>query len=134
MCKKVSWLTAEVVADSLSEFLSLSRFDNGSLAVNPLRVEVVEPGAFGGQPTRDDVHATFARLNPLQHSLIVLAQPSFDLLTHMLGRGNQSKQALNCPFVRYNPHTEECNIGDVIYRIMLLVSVDGRKNYGESIA
>jgi len=77
LCKKVSRLTAEVVTESLSEFLSgqePSRFDNGSLAVDPLRLDVVKPKTFDEQPTRDDVHATFARLNPLQHYLMMLAQ------------------------------------------------------------
>ncbi len=42
----------------------------------------VEPGAFGGQPAGNDAHACFAGLSFLQHGLIVLAQPGFNLLAH----------------------------------------------------
>ena len=42
----------------------------------------VEPGAFGGQPAGN---ACFAGLSFLQHCLIVLAQPGFNLLAHMPG-------------------------------------------------
>ena len=45
-------------------------------------LSTVEPGAFGGQPAGNDAHACFAGLSFLQHGLIVLAQPGFNLLAH----------------------------------------------------
>jgi len=48
--------------------------------VNPLRLNPVEPGTLDRQPARDDAHATVPLVG---HLLIVLAQPRFDLFTHM---------------------------------------------------
>src|SRR5712692_9973887 len=58
--KQLNLFTAKVIAHALSELLSgqkSSRFDNRSLAVDPLRFNTVEPGTFGGEPAWDDAHA-----------------------------------------------------------------------------
>ena len=88
LCKKLGLLTAKVVTDPLPDLLSSqkpSRFDNRSLAVDPFRLNPVEPGTLGRQPAQDDAYTTFAGASLLQHGLIVLAYPSSDLLTHMPG-------------------------------------------------
>ena len=75
LCKELGQFTAKVVTDPLSELLSgqkPSRFDNRSLAVDPLWLNSVEPGALDGQPARDDAYTTFASASLLQHRLIVL--------------------------------------------------------------
>lgn len=50
LCKKLGLLTAKVVTDPLPDLLSSqkpSRVDNRSLAVDPLRLNPVEPGTLG---------------------------------------------------------------------------------------
>jgi hypothetical protein len=95
--------TAKVVTHPLSEFLrsqESSWLDNRVLAMNPLRLNPVQPGTLGGEPARDDVHARFPRLSVLQHGVLMLAQPGSDLLTHVPGgigspsfRGKVEKKA-----------------------------------------
>jgi len=65
LCKQLSLFTAKVVTDPLPEFTGgqqPSRFDNRSLAMNPLWLHAVEPGTLGGEPARADTHACFSRL------------------------------------------------------------------------
>jgi hypothetical protein len=60
--KQLNLFTAKVIAHALSELLSgqkASRFDNRSLAVDPLWLNPVEPGTFGRQPARDDADTRF---------------------------------------------------------------------------
>lgn len=86
--KQFHLFATEVVTNPLPKLLSgqkPSGLDNGTLSVDPLRFNFVEPRTFGGQPARNNVHPCFAGLNFLQHGLIVLAQPGFDLLTHVPG-------------------------------------------------
>ncbi len=66
LCKEFSLFTAEVATHLMPEFTrgqKPSRLDDGTLAMHPLGLNAVEPGAFGGQPARDDAHACFVRLS-----------------------------------------------------------------------
>jgi len=99
LCKQLSLFTTKVVADPLSEFLSgqkPSRFDDRSFAMDPFRLDPVEPGALGGQKASDNAHACFASAGFLPHRLIVRSQPGSDLLTHVPGSviPNQDKDLL----------------------------------------
>src|SRR5260370_20864795 len=50
--------------------------------MDPLWLDPVQPGTFGGQPAWNDAYATFPGLRLLQHCLSMLAQPGSHLLTH----------------------------------------------------
>ncbi len=69
---------AKVVADTVSQLLrgqDSVRFGYRSLAMYPLGLDVVQPGALGRQKARDDLHALLA-VSPIgKHSLIVLPYP-----------------------------------------------------------
>ncbi|EFH84467.1 Transcriptional regulator PadR [Ktedonobacter racemifer DSM 44963] len=63
--KRLSLFTAKIVTDPLPEFTRRqkpSRFDNRSLSVNPLWLNAVQPGAFYGQPARNDAHVPHSPL------------------------------------------------------------------------
>jgi hypothetical protein len=52
--------TSKVGTDSVRHFLSREqacRFDDVALAVNPLRLNPIEPGTLAGQVEGDDAHA-----------------------------------------------------------------------------
>ena|SRR5947209_7463303 len=88
LCKWLDQFTAKVIADALLDLLSgqkPSRFNNRSLAMNPLWLNAVEPWALDWQPARDNAHPSLARASLLLDHLIVLTQPRFHLLAHMLG-------------------------------------------------
>src|SRR5258708_12217325 len=79
LCKELGQFTAKVVTDSLSELLSgqkPSRFDNFSLAVDPLWLNSLEPGTLDGQPPRHDAYTTFPSPTPLPPLLLVLPHPA----------------------------------------------------------
>src|SRR5215469_13349538 len=86
--KQLSLFTAKVVTPALPKLCRCqkpSRFDNRALAMDPLRLNAVEPGALGRQPARDDAHATCASASLSPHRLMMRTQPGFDLLTHVPG-------------------------------------------------
>jgi hypothetical protein len=86
--KRLNLFAAKVVTDALSEFLSgqkASRFNNRSLAMDPLWLYAVEPGTLSGQPARNDADTLFAVFHFVQLCLIVLTQPGSDVLAHMPG-------------------------------------------------
>jgi len=72
LCKGLKLFTSEVVTDALLEHFrgqELSRLDNRSLAMDPFRLNLVEPRTLDGQPARDDVYATFAGSSLLLHRI-----------------------------------------------------------------
>jgi hypothetical protein len=76
LCKRLKLFTTEVVTDALSEPFRRqepSRLDDRSFAMDPLRLNSVKPGTFGGQPARDDTYTMFPRSSLLLHQLIMLA-------------------------------------------------------------
>lgn len=84
-CEGFQRFTTKVVTNPLLQFLSSqqpSRFDHRSFAMDPFRLDPVEPGALGGQPARNDAYSCLAVLSLVQHGLMVLTQPSSHLLTH----------------------------------------------------
>jgi hypothetical protein len=86
--KRLTLLTAKVITHPLSEFLSSQQsdwFDNGSLAMNLLWLNPVQPGTLDGKPARDDAHHCFASSSLLEYTLVVLTKPGLDLLAHMPG-------------------------------------------------
>ena len=88
LCQEFSLFTAKVVTHPLPELLRSQKpswFDNGAFAMDPLGLDPVEPGAFGGQPAWNDVHTRFPRLSLVQNGLIVLMQPGSYLLTYVPG-------------------------------------------------
>lgn len=88
LCQQFSLLTTKGVTDPLPEFLSSqepSRFDNGAFPMDPLRLNAVEPRTLDRQPAWNDAHAMFAGASFLQHGLIMLMEPRFDVFAHMPG-------------------------------------------------
>jgi len=86
--KRLQELAVKVITHALPKFLSRkfpSWFDDSVLAVDSFRFNIVEPRTLDGQPAGNDAHTNCACLSLLQHTLIVLTQPSFDLFTHMPG-------------------------------------------------
>ena len=67
--------TTKVVTDATLDFLGAeqtSRFDNGPFAMDPMRLNPVEPGTLDRQPTRNDAHSLLALTLSRQHAAIVL--------------------------------------------------------------
>ena len=63
LCKRLKQFTAKVITNPLFHLLNgqePSGLDNGSLAVDSLWLNAVEPGTLGRQPARDDAYTTFA--------------------------------------------------------------------------
>lgn len=88
MWKERNLFTTKVVTHPLPELTGgqqSSRLDNGALAMDPFWLYSVEPGTPGGQPAGNDAYAGIVDSSFLQHSLVVLAQPGFDLLAHVSG-------------------------------------------------
>src|SRR5258706_2553417 len=88
LCEMVDHLTAKVVTDATFHFLSgeqTSWFNNGPFAMHPMRLNAVEPGAFGRQPARNDAHSRMALTLACQHAAIVLLEPTAHFLTDMPG-------------------------------------------------
>ena len=71
----IDYWTAKVVTNATFHFQSAeqtSRFDNGPFAMDPMRLNPVEPGTLDRQPTRNDAHSLLALTLSRQHAAIVL--------------------------------------------------------------
>src|SRR2546423_13627360 len=74
--------TAKMGTHALSQLWSRKQtigFNHGALAMNPLGLNWVEPGTFGGQEARQDADALALRF----HLGVVLADPGAHELAHM---------------------------------------------------
>ncbi len=72
-------IRAEVVTDAVCQLLSgqlAGRLGNCSFAMHPLRLDVVEPRAFGRQKAGDNLHALFAFSPATKHLSVVLPYPT----------------------------------------------------------
>src|SRR5213080_2289702 len=75
---------AKVSTNAFSQLLSREQsigFHNSLLRMDPLRLDRVEPGTFGGQKERQNAHACALLLD----LLIVLTNPGTHHLAHMKG-------------------------------------------------
>src|SRR2546421_4157126 len=82
----VDHLTTEVVTDATFHLLSgeqTSWFNDGPFAMHPMRLNAVEPGTLGWQPTRNDTHSRMALPLSCQDAAIVLLEPAAHFLTPM---------------------------------------------------
>ncbi len=71
-------MRAEVLTNAGSQLLSRQdavSFGYCTLAMHPLRLDVVQPGAFGRQKARDDLHAGFSFSPATKHLAVVLPYP-----------------------------------------------------------
>jgi len=71
-------IRAEVDADTRGQLLSgqdAVSFSHRSLAMYPLRLDVVQPGAFGGQQTGNDLNARLTLSPTIKHLLVVRSYP-----------------------------------------------------------
>src|SRR5207302_1570677 len=71
-------VTAKVRADAVGQCRGgqlTIRLGYGTLAMHPLRLDVVEPGTFGRQEAGDNLNALFTLSPSSKHTAVVLSQP-----------------------------------------------------------